>query len=311
MDVMFKYRASGRLPKNPIPGSFYYLQKSKSELWFCFDKNRCERVDNELIDLDADKVNEIIKEYLATNGLELKGYATEDWVKAQKYLTKHQNIKTINGQTITGTGNVEITGVSQEQADEIEKIKDKADKSEIPSIEGLASESWVEDKGYLTEHQPLTDYVKKTDIYTKDEVDTIVDGLTDDSDFIGMMADKADKDSVYTKDESDSKYLTEHQDISGKADKSDLDGLATEDYVDGAIERLVDGAPEALNTLKEIADWISSDESWTAELISQVSANESNISTMSDRLDDMDSDFEDIRNEITDIKKSKLKWRRI
>lgn len=38
----------------------------------------------------------------------LSGYATEQWVQEQGYLTEHQPLKTINGQVISGTGNIEI-----------------------------------------------------------------------------------------------------------------------------------------------------------------------------------------------------------
>lgn len=38
----------------------------------------------------------------------LSGYATEQWVEEQGYLTEHQPLKTINGQIISGTGNIEI-----------------------------------------------------------------------------------------------------------------------------------------------------------------------------------------------------------
>ena len=39
----------------------------------------------------------------------LSGYATEQWVENKNYLTEHQPLKTINGYTISGTGNIEIT----------------------------------------------------------------------------------------------------------------------------------------------------------------------------------------------------------
>ena len=38
----------------------------------------------------------------------LSGYATEQWVEDKNYLTEHQPLKTINGQVISGTGNIEI-----------------------------------------------------------------------------------------------------------------------------------------------------------------------------------------------------------
>lgn len=38
----------------------------------------------------------------------LDGYATEDWVENKNYLTEHQPLKTINGNVISGTGNIVI-----------------------------------------------------------------------------------------------------------------------------------------------------------------------------------------------------------
>ena len=40
----------------------------------------------------------------------LNGYATEQWVGEQGYLTEHQTLKTINGETIVGDGNIVISG---------------------------------------------------------------------------------------------------------------------------------------------------------------------------------------------------------
>lgn len=44
-----------------------------------------------------------------------------------------------------------------------------------------------------------------------------------------------------------------------------------------AVDALVDGAPELLDTLKEIADWIGDDETGTAALINRVAKNEDDI----------------------------------
>ena len=173
----------------------------------------------------------------------LTGYATELWVQNQGYLTEHQSLKTINGQSIVGEGNIEIesgSGVTIEQVDaEIDSkltgyatkdelnskadasalipiegrigalnqiVQNKADKSEIPSLEGYATESWVQNQGYLTEHQSLENYA------TKDE-----------------LAQKADKTEIpsltgYATElwVQNQGYLTEHQDISGKVDKSSI-----------------------------------------------------------------------------------------
>jgi hypothetical protein len=42
-------------------------------------------------------------------GVDLSDYATHQWVENKNYLTEHQPLKTINGQVISGTGNIEIT----------------------------------------------------------------------------------------------------------------------------------------------------------------------------------------------------------
>lgn len=69
--------------------------------------------------------------------------------------------------------------------------------------------------------------------------------------------------------------------------------LNGDDNVDGSVKKqvkdainaVVDGAPEAFDTLKEIADWIGSDESGTAELISEVAANKQAIADNKAALD--------------------------
>lgn len=58
-------------------------------------------------------------------------------------------------------------------------------KPTVPSLDGYATEDWVEGKGYLTQHQSLTNYATKSWVEGKG-------------------------------------YLTQHQDISSKADKSEI-----------------------------------------------------------------------------------------
>ena len=171
MDVGFKYRKSGKLPKVKVPGTFYYLYKGgdKDELWFCFSKTLIKRIDNEL--LNADEVNAVIKEYLETHGISLDGYATEKWVNdvLKKYATKTDlgdyaktevldsyatktdiptklseldndsgyinQIKTINGETLSGDGNIEILGeVTQAELEETLKDYVKKDDAAKKSV---------------------------------------------------------------------------------------------------------------------------------------------------------------------------------
>ena len=114
----------------------------------------------------------------------LTGYATETWVESKGYLTEHQslenyalkseipdvsgyalkteipsldgyvqgsNLKTINGESIVGSGNITIQatgGVTEEWV----------------NSKGYATETWVSNQGYLTEHQSLADYALKSEI---------------------------------------------------------------------------------------------------------------------------------------------------
>ena len=60
------------------------------------------------------------------------------------FLTEHQPLKTINGESLVGTGNITIEGFSGDYNDLLNK----------PSIPTKTSEL-TNDSGYLTEHQPL------------------------------------------------------------------------------------------------------------------------------------------------------------
>lgn len=80
------------------------------------------------------------------------------------------------------------------------------------------------DAKYLTEHQSLADYAKKSEIPTP-------------------YNDTALKGRVATLEAIDhSQYLTEHQDISGKVDKVSGKGLSTNDYT-AADKAKVDATP--------------------------------------------------------------------
>ena len=79
--------------------------------------------------------------------------------------------------------------------------------------------------------------------------------------------------------------------------------LNGDDNVDGSVKKqvkdainaVVDGAPEAFATLKEIADWIGSDESGTVELISKVDANKQAIAANKAALD---KDIKDLADHV-------------
>ena len=101
-------------------------------------------------------ITEIKDEYAKSDDIPiLTGYATEEWVEGQGYLTEHQS----------------LDGYATEQWVEDkhyltshQSLDGYAKKNEIPSVEGLASESWVESQGYLTEHQDISGKADKTEL---------------------------------------------------------------------------------------------------------------------------------------------------
>ena len=81
-------------------------------------------------------------------------------------------------------------------------------------------------------------------------------------------------DLVYVADTADggSSYSSK------KVTKANLfNGYALESYVDTAISNLVDGAPDALNTLNELASSLNDDASAAASLTALINANETHI----------------------------------
>lgn len=168
----------------------------------------------------------------------LTGYATELWVQNQGYLTEHQPLKTINGQSIVGEGNIEIeggSGVTIEQVDtEIDSkltgyatkeelnskadkqallpiegrigalnqiVQNKADKSEIPSLEGYATEIWVQNQGYLTEHQSLENYATKDELAQKADLSYVN----------AKLSGKVNNTDIWTGTEAEWNALTQEQ----------------------------------------------------------------------------------------------------
>ena len=230
----------------------------------------------------------------------LSGYATETYVdnKISDLLngvdTDHDTLKEI----------VDLLNEKQDAAEFISSLESKADKSDldeyakitdIPSIDGLISEEDADAKyqakgEYLVEAD-LADYAKAADVPSIDGLitETAADNkyqpkgyyLTEqagDGRYIlqgeGVTIDELTYFSLSVAEKYQPKgdYLTEHQSLADYALKSELpvvpsiEGLATEDYVNNKISEVIDGAPEALNTLNEIATELAQKQG-TAELI--------------------------------------------
>ena len=62
----------------------------------------------------------------------------------------------------------------------------------------------------------------KITTYSGEKINSLIDNVYTKEESNSLLAKKANTNDVYTKSESDAKYLTEHQDISMKADKSEI-----------------------------------------------------------------------------------------
>lgn len=192
-----------------------------------------------------------------------KGLSTEDFTTALK--SKLQSLSNYDDTTITNAINTLredfdtlvsgdtttaiktfneiiafLNGVEDTESLEgiIAGIEQQIANIDIPSLDGYATESWVNDKNYLTKHQDISHLATKTEV--NDSINDIEffsiknnpiadteDGNLIFVDETGNIGLKLDKDNNLTVADV---VAGEHV-LSNKADKSDLEGLATESYV--------------------------------------------------------------------------------
>ena len=127
----------------------------------------------------------------------LNGYATEEFV-VNKIAEAELADK-----------DVDLSGYATKS--DLQEVTEK-----IPSLDGYATEEFVTSKGYLTEHQDVSN------LATKDEVAEAVEGLVTEA----WVEEKG--------------YLTEHQ---------SLDGYATEEFVTSSIPTIGNGLENTDNSI--------------------------------------------------------------
>ena len=188
-----------------------------------------------------------------------EGMATETWVQNQGYLTEHQDLSAY-AKTTAVTQDIQTAIAAETGRTESTYAK----KSDIPSIDGywtsaqtqsaitaatedMATETWVGEQGYLTEHQDIsgkldvsvfTGYTGATETVLGGKAD--ISDIPDVSGFVtsGDVETQIGTAMAAETARTESTYLKEHQDISGKLDKTDFNTYtgATETALDGKVD---------------------------------------------------------------------------
>ena len=156
----------------------------------------------------------------------LDGYAKEDWVRRQGYLKTHQSLVGYAKKSDLPTDYIKESDLSEYvKVSEISStLNDYAKKSSLSEyvktstfnsklnslakksdIEGYATQKWVNEQGFLTKNQDLSEFATKTDLKDYVKIKSLNNTLN------GYVK----KNSVYTQNESDSKFLS-------KKDASDI-----------------------------------------------------------------------------------------
>ena len=142
---------------------------------------------------DSGFLTSIPDEYVTETELDAKGYLTQHQSLAE--YAKKSDIPDVSNYVTDTELNTAISS-AEERVDF--KLGSYALKTDVPSVEGLAStqyvdekvaaivvpsldgyatEQWVEGKGYLTQHQSLADYSTTTQVQSM--IDTAIAGITD------------------------------------------------------------------------------------------------------------------------------------
>nr|UVX78851.1 MAG: hypothetical protein [Bacteriophage sp.] len=162
---------------------------------------------------EADKATFALK----TDIPSLDGYATEEWVESKGYLTEHQDISNLATKQ-------ELTDGLALKVDKSTYDSEKQSFATKSEISDMATQTWVESKGYLTEHQDISN------LATKQELTEGLEGKQDKGDY----ALKSELPNLEL-------YATKSEVTEGLATKQDKGDYATKEELNGKQDTLVSG----------------------------------------------------------------------
>lgn len=189
-----------------------------------------------------------------------------------------------NGKDGTGGGTVDapIESISVNGVN-VEPDENKNVDITVPSTEGLVSETWVNEQGFLTEHQDLSNYA------TKDEIPSL-DDYAKSSELPTKVSDLANDSNFQTADDITAT-------LAPYAKSTDVTNeIITE------VAKIVADAPEDFDTLKEMSDWIAGHENDATAMNSAIQKNKTDIETLqTDKADasDLTAHTEDSKIHVT------------
>lgn len=173
------------------------------------------------------------------------------------HATEYATLKSIvDGHTTTIAGKAEQTDLNAANA-EIAKNVAAIQTLNETTIPGVNAE--------------IAKKANSTDVYTKTEVGTITEGKT-----LVQMIEEAQSAATYDDTQIKADIKTNADAIAllnGDVNTAGSVKAEAKAAADIAIATVVDSAPEAMNTLKEVADWIANDESGAAAMAKSIAAN--------------------------------------
>ena len=178
----------------------------------------------------TDHLIEELKAYIdsiATGDIDLSNYVTKSELQAKldaldinidlsSYATKEELTQAINS--------IDLSSYAKKT--DIPSLDGYAKKSDIPSLEGYVTETELNAKGYLTEHQDLSAYALKTEIPTVPSLDGYATTEYVDNAIANVPSGgNVDLSNYYTKAETNALIPS-------------TEGLATEEYVNNAVSNI-------------------------------------------------------------------------
>lgn len=220
-------------PKDKVNGRFFHT--SDTDEWFFCWNNELQKL-NLKGDADVNAALEQVKKLIseANNAVTDAKETAKDAADAASEAKKAADAASNAVESIENKADKsEIpTKVSQLENDKgyltkHQDISHLATKNEIPSIDGLASQSWVNEQGFIKEHQDISHLAKTSDLPTK------VSDLTNDKGFITLndipKVELPNMDEYVTETELNNKgYLTNQS----------LDDYATKEFVNEEIDKI-------------------------------------------------------------------------